>query len=265
MSDSQTASAAAKAAASAAAERRDAAGLLGRRLVRLMAPLRVRRLSLHDAQGELLWLSQGEFGAEERRYIQDIQDAFGLDGSSQYLERELETGRRALFFCARTPLGERSDMACAVISSRRRPDVNVEDIKSRVFAAMGRFSTTAPGASEAAAVIEAPPTFKVRGSQRKATAAETAAAQVDAPDASAYAFTGAPAEAPAEAPADAPATAPAEDLPLRSRAYSRLLRSGGATRRYEVAREATESFSQDLSRAGRLIQLLQKRGTRETP
>ena len=248
MSDSQTASAAAGAAASAAAERRDAAGLLGRRLVRLLAPLRVRRLSLHDAQGELLWLSQGEFGAGERRYIQDVQDAFGLEGSSQYLERELEDGRRALFFCARTPLGERSDLACAVISSRRRPDVNLEDIKSRVFAAMGRFSATAPGASEPAAA-EALPTFKVRGSQRKATVAETAVAQAAAP----------------AAKADAPAGAAAEDLPLRSRAYSRLLRSGGATRRYEVAREESESFSQDLSRASRLIQLLQKRGTREAP
>ncbi|HEY2417023.1 MAG TPA: hypothetical protein VGH84_03830, partial [Steroidobacteraceae bacterium] len=127
MSDSQTDHAVSDAASAAAAERRDAAGLLGRRLVRLLAPLRVRRLSLHDAHGELLWLSQGEFGPEERRYIQDIQDAFGLEVSSQFLERELKTGRKALFFCARTPLGERSDLACAVISSRRRPDVDLED------------------------------------------------------------------------------------------------------------------------------------------
>jgi hypothetical protein len=216
-----------------------------------MAPLRVRRLSLHDAHGELLWVSQGEFGAHEQRYIQDIQDAFGLDGSAQHLERELESGRRALFFCARTPLGERSDLACAVISSRRRPDVDLEDIKRRVFAAMGRFSATAPGAPEPAAEA-ALPTFKVRSSQRKATAAETAAAQAAGPAAAAA----------ATVPEAAPA-APVEEL--RSRAYSRLLRSGGATRRYEVAREDSESFSQDLSRASRLIQLLQKRGTRAAP
>jgi EAL domain-containing protein (putative c-di-GMP-specific phosphodiesterase class I) len=273
MSDSQTDHAVSDAASAAAAERRDAAGLLGRRLVRLLAPLRVRRLSLHDAHGELLWLSQGEFGPEERRYIQDIQDAFGLEVSSQFLERELKTGRKALFFCARTPLGERSDLACAVISSRRRPDVDLEDIKSRVFAAMGRFSATAPGAS-AAVVAEPVPTFKVRSSRRKATAAEADAAAAQAAAAaepSAYAFTGAPADAPADALADQPATGAAaaasgaEEVPLRSRAYSRLLRSGGATRRYEVAREASESTSLDLNRAGRLIQLLQKRGTRAAP
>jgi hypothetical protein len=133
-----------------------------------------------------------------------------------------------------------------VISSRRRPDVDLEGIKTRVFAAMGRFSAAAPGAAHPAAAEQALPAFKVRSAQRKATQAETAAADA------------------AEAGAAATNTA-SEDLPLRSRAYSRLLRSGGATRRYEVARDDSESFSQDLSRAGRLIQLLQKRGTREAP
>ncbi|HEY5019713.1 MAG TPA: EAL domain-containing protein [Steroidobacteraceae bacterium] len=226
MSDTQT--------ASAAAERRDAAGLLGRRLLQLLAPLRVRRLTLHDAQGELLWLSQGEFGAAEQRYIQDTQDAFGLDGSTQHMERDLEHGRRALFFCARTPLGKRSDLACAIISSRRRADVDMEGIKSRVFAAMGRFSSTAPGAPGAPAADTALPAFRVRSSQRTANKPESAPVRAD-------------------------------DAPLRSRAYSRLLRSGGTTRRYEIARDDSESLSQDLDRANRLIQLLQKRGTRDAP
>jgi hypothetical protein len=236
MGDSQT--------ASASDERRDAAGLLGRRLLRLLAPMRVRRLSLHDAKGELLWLSQGEFGAAEQRHVQDAQDAFGLEGSAQYLERDLEQGGRGMFFCARNPLGERSDLAYAVVSSRRRADVDLDAIRGRVFAAMGRFSSAAAPVSAMAVAAQASPTFKVRSSRRTADEPEAAATP---------------------APARAPVPIPDQDLPLRSRAYSRLLRSGGTTRRYEIARDDSESLQQDLNRATRLIQLLQKRGTREAP
>lgn len=231
MSDSQS--------ASATAERRDAAGLLGRRLLRLLAPLRVQRLSLHDAQGALLWLNQGELDAAGQRHIDDAQDAFGLEGSAQHLERDLEHGAKALFFCARTPLGERSGLACAVVSGRRRADVDLEAIRNRVFAAMGRFGVAAAPESAGAPVRPAAPTtFRVRGSQRTQ----------DAPE-----------------PASSADSAAAEIQELRSRAYSRLLRSGGTTRRYEIAREQSESLPQDLIRANRLIHLLQKRGTREAP
>ena len=99
-------------------ERKVTAAQLGRRLLRLLTPARVKSLSLHDAEGELLWLSQGEYGAVQRRLVQDAQDAFALEGSAQHLERDTEHGERALFFCERTPTGERCGMAFAIVSGR---------------------------------------------------------------------------------------------------------------------------------------------------
>src|ERR1035441_128273 len=146
----------------AAREPKATAAQLGRRLLRLLAPTRVRSLSLHDAKGELLWLSQGEFGPVQRRYVQDAQDAFALEGSAEHLERDIEQGGRALFFCSRTPLGERSGLAFAIVSGRRRPDADLEALRSRVVATMRRFSS-APLSPE-------PPTFKERRSRRPAAA-----------------------------------------------------------------------------------------------
>jgi EAL domain len=209
-----------------ARERKATAAQLGRRLLRLLAPTRVRSLSLHDASGELLWLSHGEFGAIQRRYIQDAQDAFSLEGSAQHLERDVDNGGKALFFCSRTPTGERSGMAFAIVSGRRRPDVDFEALRARVFATMGRFSN-------APLSPPAEPTFKVRSSRRT-------------PD----------------APAAEPT--PAESAALRSRAYARL-RPGGTTRRYEIAVSGVQSMAEDLSSAGRLVSLIQRRGARDAP
>ena len=203
----------------AAHEPKATAAQLGRRLLRLLAPTRVRSLSLHDAKGELLWLSQGEFGPVQRRYVQDAQDAFALEGSAEHLERDIEQGRRALFFCSRTPLGERSGLAFAIVSGRRHPDVDLEALRSRVVATMRRFSS-APLSPEL-------PTVKERSSTRTASA-------------------------------------PAESAALRSRPYTRL-RPGGTTHRYEIADDGSDSRAQDLSRASRLIGLIQRRGARDAP
>ncbi|HEY3808839.1 MAG TPA: hypothetical protein VGL50_02785, partial [Steroidobacteraceae bacterium] len=89
---------------------RKVAAQLGRRLLKILAPMRVRSLSLHDATGEPLWFSNGdEFSELHRRQVQEAQDAFALDRSLQHLERDLENSR-ALFFCTRTPDGERTGL-----------------------------------------------------------------------------------------------------------------------------------------------------------
>src|SRR5450631_3072232 len=120
----------------AAHEPKATAAQLGQRLLRLLAPTRVRSLSLHDAKGELLWLSQGEFGPVQRRYVQDARDAFALEGSAEHLERDIEQGGRAPVFCPRTPLGRPSGPAFAIGPRPPPPERDPEALRSRVVATM---------------------------------------------------------------------------------------------------------------------------------
>jgi len=225
----------------AASERTVTAAQLGSRLLRVLSPLRVKSLSLHDAAGELLWLNQGEFGSVQRRYLQEAMAAFSLDATLTHLERDIEEGRRALFLCSQTTLGERSSLAFAIVSSRRRPDIDLQTLMARVFATMRRFST--------APALELP------------IAAMHGARATEAPPAPAAAA--APAEQPAPTAAPA-ARASQQHPPLRSRLYARL-RPGGTTRRYEIAAGTVRSCERDLERADRLIHLLKRRGARDAP
>jgi len=224
----------------AAEERKATAAQLGQRLMRLLAPTRVKSLSVHDSAGELLWHNGGEFGPRERRLLQDALDAFSLDATLQHLERDLENAR-ALIFCSRTPRGDREGVAMAVVGSRRRPDVNPDALRERVLTTMRRFGALALPEGLARATIDAP-TVRVRGTDRP----------VEAP----LELAGGPSTPAAAASGAAPS--------LRSRSYARL-RNGGHTRRYEIADEPTASLEQDLERALRLITLVKRRGTLDAP
>src|SRR5579872_6649562 len=203
---------------------RKVAAQLGQRLLRILAPLRVRGLSLHDAAGELLWINHGEYGNDRRQQVLEALDAFALDRSLQHLERELD-GARALFFCTRSADGERSGLAFAIVSSRRRPDIDPAAVRERVFTSMRRFAASEP--APVGFVAGRPP-------ELQSAAPRKTAIEVEPPDS------------------------------LRSRPYARL-RPGGTTRRYEIAETADASLEQDLSRAARLITLLKRRGARDTP
>ncbi|HEV7986829.1 MAG TPA: EAL domain-containing protein [Steroidobacteraceae bacterium] len=211
---------------------RKVAAQLGQRLLKILAPTRVRSLSLHDATGQLLWINQEGFSEVQRRQVQEAQDAFALDRNLQHLERDLEDAR-ALFFCSRTPDGDRAGLAFAIVSSRRRPDVDPAALRERVFTTMRRFS-----ASEATPSVFMDARLPVQPSAAQSAAIE--AVKIKA------------------------AKADQETGSLRSRPYARL-RLGGTTRRYEIADSGVGSLEQDLQRAARLIMLLKRRGARDTP
>ena len=208
---------------------RKVAAQLGSRLLKILAPTRVRTLSLHDSAGEVLWINGGPLDELQQRHLQQAQDAFALDSRLQHLERDLEEAR-ALFFCTRSADGTPAGLVFATVSSRRRPDVNPEALRERVFTTLRRFSGTEL----------MPAGVPVR------TEAEPTAAQVAA----------------IEAVKDKPEEV--EPGSLRSRPYARL-RAGGTTRRYEIVDAGTQSIEQDLKRAARLIALLKRRDSRDTP
>jgi len=243
MSDTPSPAALPETAAPALDERKATSAQLGQRLMRLLAATRVKSLSLHDAAGELIWQSQGEFGPRERRLVQDALDAFSLDDTLQHLERDIENAR-ALIYCSRTPRGDREGLALAIVGSRPRPDVNPDALRERVLTTMRRFSALAPLPGNPAGASKDLPSFRVRSTDRPQQAPLELAGASPAPDAQN-----------AEV---------AEASSLRSRSYARL-RNGGNTRRYEIADNTAASLEQDLERARRLIRLVKRRGTLDAP
>ena len=209
----------------APAGRNSTCAQLGQRLLRVLAPLQVQRLTLHGGEGELLWMNRGRWGASDQRWLRDAEHGLSLQDSEPYLERELEDGRRALYFCARSPEGERISMAFAIVQAPQAAVVGAS-IRERVLAAMHRY---APGTT--ARIKPGPHAQPAPASEAAATPASVRTAQTRA-------------------------ALP----PLRLRRYSRL-RSAGATRRYEIAGEPT-STSADLDGARRLMHWLQRRGSR---
>jgi hypothetical protein len=228
-------------------ERKATSAQLGQRLMRLLAPTRVKSLSVHDGAGELLWLNQGEFSLRDRRLLQDALDAFSLDATLHHLERDIDNAR-ALVFCSRTPRGDREGVVLAIVGSRRRPDINPDALRERVLTTMRRFGALAPLPEGAVAAITDLPAFRVRGSDRA--------------DHAPLELAGVPSTANAAGTREAAAADDASSL--RSRSYARL-RNGGHTRRYEIADNPTSSLEQDLERARRLIALVKRRGTLDAP
>jgi hypothetical protein len=97
------------------ARRRTIPEELGRQLLVQLAVCRPQWLSLHDADGETLWLSGGSIGPDEHACVLQAFDVFTLEPRRMSIQRKLEDGRRALFLAARDPLGGCSGVVFAPI------------------------------------------------------------------------------------------------------------------------------------------------------
>jgi EAL domain-containing protein (putative c-di-GMP-specific phosphodiesterase class I) len=113
---------------------------IGRRLLPLLASLRLQSLSLHNGTGELLWLSEGVFGPDEHGYVLDALDQFAEKNGPQQLERRLGDGQRALFLCARTPLGERCGLACVIAEAHSNSGLEADLDGAQIAVIMRHFS-----------------------------------------------------------------------------------------------------------------------------
>ena len=127
-------------AAPAPGPRQFTADEIGRGLLPLLSSLRLQSLSLHNGTGELLWLSEGVFGPDENGYVLDALDQFAAKNGPMQLERRLDDGRRALFLCARTPLGERCGLACVIAEARSNQGIETELDAAQITVAMRQFS-----------------------------------------------------------------------------------------------------------------------------
>jgi EAL domain-containing protein (putative c-di-GMP-specific phosphodiesterase class I) len=138
---------------------------IGRKLLPLLASLRLQSLSLHNGTGELLWLSEGVFGPDEHGYVLDALDQFAEPNGPHQLERRLDDGRRALFLCARTPLGEPCGLACVIAEARSSQGIETELDAAQIAVVMRHFSMLL------APPLARPPPPVARGPQRAAAPA----------------------------------------------------------------------------------------------
>ena len=88
---------------------------LGRQLLAQLSACRPQWLSLHDAEGETLWLSGDSIGPDEHACVQSAFDVFTLEPRRMQIQRRLDDGHRALFLAARDPLGGCSGVAFAPV------------------------------------------------------------------------------------------------------------------------------------------------------
>src|ERR1700690_1861953 len=152
-------------AAPALGPRQFTAEEIGRSLLPLLSSLRLQSLSLHNGTGELLWLSEGVFGPDENGYVLDALDQFAEKNGPPQLERRLDDGRRALFLCARTPLGERCGLACVIAEARSNQGIETELDAAQIAVAMRQFSMLlAPPLSRPQPGLRSP---SVRGPDRR--------------------------------------------------------------------------------------------------
>jgi EAL domain-containing protein (putative c-di-GMP-specific phosphodiesterase class I) len=235
-------------------ERRFNTDDISKQLLRILQPLHVDSLSLHDGAGELLWLNEGAFGPDEHGVVLDALDVFALDPDREDLQLKLDDDRTALCACARSASGEVLGIALTIVETPASDEFAAKLAAPRLSALMRRLAQLLSPAAPAPPAASAP-------TKPKAEAVTFSDGPAIAPEAAARAQVVVPRERRAQ-----PSTS--DKLASRSgtihaRRYARL-RAGGAARRYEVKQAPGASFAADLTLATRVIEHLQRSGDRYT-
>lgn len=94
------------AAPAAASDTRATPEALGWQLRAALPPLRLHSVSLYDAAGNVLWLSEGALGPDEHMLLMDALEKLGASRTLESHESVLDDGRAALFLPVRTTAGD---------------------------------------------------------------------------------------------------------------------------------------------------------------
>ena len=140
--------------------------------------LRVQSISLHDADGDILWLSEGVMGPDENSLVIEATQALALATDRTYVFQNMGDGRAAAFYPARTPMGELVGLATVICESKWLDNAGAGRLVTpQLTAAMRRLAifrkptaVTAPPVAPAAAV----PAKKAKEKAIAATKAATA-------------------------------------------------------------------------------------------
>jgi EAL domain-containing protein (putative c-di-GMP-specific phosphodiesterase class I) len=147
---------------------------VSKQLLRLLQPLQVESLSLHDPAGELLWLNEGAFGPDERGVVLDALDVFSLDTDREDLHLKLDDDRTALCACARDGNGEVRGIALVVIETSASDDLAARLSGPRLTAQMRRFAQLLAPPSPVTSAPETPAPITAAASPASSSASSPA-------------------------------------------------------------------------------------------
>jgi hypothetical protein len=237
---------------------------LSKQLLRILQPLHVDSLSLHDGAGELQWLNEGAFGPDEHGVVLDALDVFALDSDRADLQLKLDDDRTGLCACARSASGEVLGLGLVIVETPASEEFAAKLSAPRLHALLRRFAQLLAPASSAPSAPAAAAAASVAAASPKKMSAPTSFSdglELDEdvqprPQVVVARERRAPAASSAQASA-------AHGGTIHARRYARL-RAGGAARRYEVKPAPNACFAADLTLATRVIEHLQRSGDRYT-
>jgi hypothetical protein len=91
---------------------------LGERMLAGLAPLRVHALSLHDDDGDVLWLNESVMGPDEHAAVREAVDAFAGHAAPPRFEHALGDERTAVLLRAADARGAFVGVVMLVVDSR---------------------------------------------------------------------------------------------------------------------------------------------------
>jgi EAL domain-containing protein (putative c-di-GMP-specific phosphodiesterase class I) len=97
---------------------RAAAESLGWQLRAALPPLRLHSVSLHDFDGEALWLSEGVLGPDEHGFVVEALDDFKGNPSGTHRESDFRDGRGAVFLAIRAPRAELAGLVMILVDGK---------------------------------------------------------------------------------------------------------------------------------------------------
>jgi hypothetical protein len=244
-------------------ERRFNTDDISKQLLRILQPLHVDSLSLHDGAGELQWLNEGAFGPDEHGVVLDALDVFALDPDREDLQLKLDDDRTALCACARSAGGEVLGLGLAIVETPASDEFAAKLAAPRLHALMRRFAQLLAPVSPAAPA-STPSATKTSPSSTSPSKQPEPISFSDGPDAleDAPPRTSAPTSHERRAAGTSGEQASSRGT-IHARRYARL-RAGGAARRYQVKPAPNASFAADITLATRVIEHLQRSGDRYT-
>ena len=103
---------------------------LGRQLRAMLPAMRLHSMSLYNAEGDVLWLSEGALGPDEHSVVLDAIQTLHGDAGKGYFETGLEDGRFGMFLPIRAPRGDLVGIVMLLTERKAVPDGTKEQLAS---------------------------------------------------------------------------------------------------------------------------------------
>ncbi len=119
----------------------DSPDSIGLELREALHTVRIQSLSLHDTEGDVLWLSEGVLGPDEHGVVLEAMASHSLVPSQCVIERSLDETRNALLLPARTSAGDVVGLAMLILDAKfASPTLQTKLSDPRLLRALARLA-----------------------------------------------------------------------------------------------------------------------------